>query len=154
DNQGALYGTTTAGGGSGCHGGCGTVFKLTPPAKGQNAWKEAVLHSFCAQSNYSDGSNPGGSVIFANHGALYGTTTDGGGSGCPGLFSIGCGTVFKLTPPAKGETKWLETILYRFNGGSDGAGPTAGLIADKEGAVYGPTAEGGINACVPDRGCG
>jgi len=36
-----------------------------------------------------------------------------------------------------------ETVLYSFTGGSDGAGPIAGLIADNQGALYGTTQNGG-----------
>ena len=88
DKDGALYGTTLNGGTAGY----GTVFKLTPPAKGQTAWTPTVLHSF----TNSDGSSPNAGLIADNSGALYGTTAGGGTA-----FS---GTVFKLTPPAKGET--------------------------------------------------
>jgi uncharacterized repeat protein (TIGR03803 family) len=49
-------------------------------------------------------------------GALYATTQAGGGSNA--------GTVFKLTPPVKGQTAWTETVLYRFKGGSDGFAPS------------------------------
>jgi uncharacterized repeat protein (TIGR03803 family) len=61
-------------------------------------------------------------------GNLYGTTFAGGSYVCSG----GCGTVFKLTPSG------TETVLYRFTGG-DGANPTAGLIADASGNLYGTT---------------
>src|SRR5439155_193296 len=78
-----LYGTTLAGGGTGCGDlGCGTVFELTP------AGSESVLHSFSG----SDGANPVGGLIADASGALYGTTFNGGDSQL--------GTVFKLTVPA------------------------------------------------------
>ena len=35
------------------------------------------------------------------------------------------------------------TLLHTFTGGSDGSFPYAGLIADKEGALYGTTQNGG-----------
>jgi uncharacterized repeat protein (TIGR03803 family) len=57
--------------------------------------------------------------------------------------------VFKLTPGPSGYT---ESILYRFLGHAyDGAGPVAGLIAEK-GALYGTTSGGGSSAC--SGGCG
>jgi uncharacterized repeat protein (TIGR03803 family) len=148
DNRGALYGTT-AGGGTGNN---GTVFKLTPPAKGQTAWTETVLYHF---TGGSDGSLPYAGLIADNSGALYGTTQQGG-SGCP---PNGCGTVFKLTPSAKGQTAWTETVLYRFTGGSDGATPRAGLFADKQGVLYGTTTVGGGQSGCPQFtalfvGCG
>ena len=135
DKEGALYGTALNGGTAGA----GTVFKLTPPAKGQTAWTPTVLYRFCSQPSCSDGGNPAARLIADKEGTLYGTTSQGGNSGY--------GTVFKLTPPAKGLTAWTETVLHRFTGGftggSDGADPIAGLIADKEGALYGTTQGGG-----------
>jgi uncharacterized repeat protein (TIGR03803 family) len=136
DQGGALYGTAVAGGSSNCAGGCGTVFKLTPPAAGQTQWTESVLYSF---QGGTDGVYPSAGVIFDRQGALYGTTLEGGSPNCNG----GCGTVFKLAPPAAGEQQWTESVLYSFQGGSDGIGPYAGLIFDREGALYGTTSEGG-----------
>jgi len=94
-----------------------------------------VLHSFSFTGG-SDGGAPVAGLIADTSGALYGTTSEGG---------IGNnGTVFKLTPPAKGQTTWTETVLYRFTG-SDGSGPVAGLIADNLGALFGTTLNGGIS---------
>jgi uncharacterized repeat protein (TIGR03803 family) len=46
-----------------------------------------------------------------------------------------------------------ETILYSFQGGNDGAQPSAGLILDQAGNLYGTTGEGGGNlSCA--NGCG
>jgi uncharacterized repeat protein (TIGR03803 family) len=134
DDSGALYGTTEGGE----YGNAGTVFKLTPPAKGQTNWTEAVLYNFCSQPGCSDGKNPYAGLIADKEGALYGTTETGGRGGN--------GTVFKLTPPGKGQTAWTEIVLHRFAGGSDGEGPIAGLIADNSGALYGTTLVGGTGA--------
>ncbi len=41
------------------------------------------------------------------------------------------------------QTKWTETLLYRFTGGTDGSSPTGGLIFDGIGALYGTTYGGG-----------
>ena len=49
DEQGALYGTTQSGG----IGGAGTVFKLTPPAKGQTTWTESVLYRLAARLKHA-----------------------------------------------------------------------------------------------------
>lgn len=156
DKAGALYGTTSAGGGfsPACgNTGCGTVFKLTPPAAGKTQWTETVLHGF---TGGSDGNGPSGGVILDSFGAVYGTTNEGGTSPlCPFYDDLGCGTVFKLTPPAPQQTKWTETKLYSFTGGSDGAYPVGGLIVDPHGALYGTTAYEGVTTgnCDPD-GCG
>jgi uncharacterized repeat protein (TIGR03803 family) len=81
-------------------------------------------------------------LIADETGALYGATGAGGAfpAGCGG---IGCGTVFKLTPPTAGKTAWTLTTLWSFSGGEDGGFPLAGLIADRKGALYGTTYMGG-----------
>lgn len=67
---------------------------------------------------------------------LYGTTYTGGANGN--------GTVFKLTHPVKKGAPWTETILHSFGADSDdGRYPTAGLIVDKKGNLYGTTTAGG-----------
>lgn len=142
--NGTLYGTTYAGGVSGCSGGygCGTVFNLRPsPNVCRSAlcsWVETVLYRF---NGGSDGANPLlGDIVLDQAGSLYGTTENGGGVGCSGS---GCGTVFELSPVAGG---WTEKILYSFTGeGSDGANPFAGLTFDRGDVhLYGTTKFGGI----------
>jgi uncharacterized repeat protein (TIGR03803 family) len=83
----------------------------------------------------NDGSNPNGSLLADATGALYGTTWSGG--------PANTGTVFKLTPPGQAGGGWTETVLHSFSGASDGANPSAGLIADASGALYGMTYFGG-----------
>jgi len=122
DSSGALYGTTWG----------GSAFKLTPPAAGQTQWTETVLYSF---KGGADGDYPAAGLIFDTYGALYGTTAAGG--------SANLGTVFKLTPPAAGQTQWTEAVLYSFKGGRAGVGPQGGLIFDTHGALYGTTVRGG-----------
>ena len=112
------------------------AFAATGLARAQAA--ETVLYRF---KDGSDGALPSAGLIFDARGALYGTTAVGG--------TLNRGTVFKLTPPSLGlQTQWTETVLYRFKGGSDGAGPYAGLILDARGALYGTTQAGGTS----DRG--
>jgi uncharacterized repeat protein (TIGR03803 family) len=75
-------------------------------------------------------------AIFGPLGALYGTTIRGG--------AAGNGTVFKLTPPNARQTQWTESILYSFQGGSDGAAPYVGRsLFGPLGALYGTTYRGG-----------
>jgi len=129
DAAGNLYGTTDVGGTDDA----GTVFELTPAAGG--GWTETVLYSFCAQPNCTDGGNPSASLILDAAGNLYGTT-DYGGTYCP----QGCGTVFELTPAGR------ETVLYSFCAQpncTDGAYPSASLIFDAAGNLYGTTRGGG-----------
>lgn len=61
-----------------------------------------------------------------------------------------CGVVFELSPASSG---WTETVLYSFNGGTDGAWPYSGVIFDNAGDLYGTTSQGGgAGNCV--FGCG
>ncbi|MGA8876750.1 MAG: choice-of-anchor tandem repeat GloVer-containing protein [Candidatus Korobacteraceae bacterium] len=130
DAAGNLYGTTYIGGGDYR----GTVFELTPAAGG--GWTEGVLHNF----TYYDGQQPWAGPIFDAAGNLYGTTYYGGlYLACPGGASD-CGTVFELMP---GGGRWGETILHNFGTGGDGFSPTAGLILDAAGNLYGTTYGGG-----------
>jgi uncharacterized repeat protein (TIGR03803 family) len=80
---------------------------------------------------------PNGSLVFDSGGNLYGTT-NGGGPACSSSSS-GCGLVYELSP--SGST-WTETILYAFSG-TDGSFPTAGVVLDAEGNLYGTTSNGG-----------
>lgn len=110
------------------------------PAASAPVTVETVLYSFKGGPVGPDGAFPNG-LIADKEGALYGTTGQGGSGQGRGA---GSGTVFKLTPPAQGQTAWTETVLYSFKGGaSDGILPQAGLVADKEGALYGTTYAGG-----------
>jgi uncharacterized repeat protein (TIGR03803 family) len=51
--------------------------------------------------------------------------------------------VFKLSPPAAGETQWTETVLYSFKVGNDGFNPEGDPIMDANGVLYGTTNGGG-----------
>jgi uncharacterized repeat protein (TIGR03803 family) len=135
DANGVLYGTTAIGGDDDN----GTVFALAPPAAGKTRWTHRVLHHF---RGARDGSFPEAGLIADANGVLYGTTANGG-------FGAGFGTVFALSPPASGETRWTHRVLYRFRGDRDGRGPVAGLIADANGVLYGTTVSGGF---VPSGG--
>ncbi len=145
DSSGALYGVTYLGGGSKtCKGGCGTIFKLEPPARSQVAWKETILHAFQG----SDGTAPygNGQLLADSRGQLYATTSGGTGRAA-------YGTVFKLAPPATGKTAWVLSTLQFFDG-SDGQSSLAGLTEYK-GQLFGSTFEGGNpgSACT-GFGCG
>jgi uncharacterized repeat protein (TIGR03803 family) len=128
DQNGALYGTTLAGGPQQR----GTVFKLTPTPSG---YQESIIHFF---QGY-DGQWPEAGLISDAHGSLYGTTTTGGTATC--RRDVYCGVVFKLTPSPSG---YAITILHNFRGGTrDGANSKAPLIAGPRGALYGTTTAGG-----------
>ncbi len=135
DSAGGLYGTTYEGGDVLYPG--GTVFKLTPLDK-KASYTEAVLFTFPSGSRYADGLFPSAVLLADDSGAFYGTAELGGA--CPGEPVYGCGVAFKLTPSESGYT---QSVLYAFQGGSDGFWPVAGLIADGSGALYGTTQYGG-----------
>ncbi len=144
DQAGNLYGTASAGGGTGCGGpGCGTVFELSP--SGSGGWTEVTLYSF---QDGSDGGSPVAGLIFDKNGNLYGTDLEGDTACNSG---IGCGTVFELSPNGSGG--WTESPLYNFQGGSDGMFPFSGVIFDRTGNLYGTTVYGGGTACFDGDGC-
>ena len=147
---GVLFGTASIGGSGSCprggaDDGCGTVFQLTPPARPGGAWTESVLYSFTGING--DGAEPAASVVVGKNGALYGTTERGGSTtACPVSYDFiaGCGTVFKLTPPAAPGGAWTETVLHDFtDANGDGSMPVAGLALSSTGVLYGTTSAGG-----------
>src|SRR5262245_7142439 len=146
--DGALYGTTNLGGvTTDPYGrGFGTVFRLTPIDEEKTSWQETVLYRF---ESLLDGKNPSAALAQDATGALYGTTLYGGAGPCIDILSapIGCGTVFKLSPPTHGQTAWTKTTLHNFMGGTDGNTPEGKLLLDSSGRVYGTTTQGGFGAC-------
>jgi uncharacterized repeat protein (TIGR03803 family) len=152
DNAGNLYGATQFGGGYGTLCGntfyqyCGTVFELSPPKVKGGVWTERILHRFrglMSGQHYGDGANPNGGLLIDKTGALYGTTQIGGTFCDAGKY--GCGTVYRLNPPAKKGQPWTLTFLYIFVGEMDGIQPNGGLIFDAEGNLDGTTLAGGNN---------
>ncbi len=129
DAAGNLYGTAEFGG---THND-GVVYRLSPQLGG--GWTETVLYSF----NGQDGATPHDALIMDRAGNLYGTTIAGGEGQC----TTGCGVVFKLSPTVSGS--WTETALLKFGGGTDGATPYSGVIADAAGNLYGTTSAGGAD---------
>jgi uncharacterized repeat protein (TIGR03803 family) len=122
---GNLYGTTWAGGA----GGYGMVYELKHV---RSSWLFNPLYSF----NGYNGAAPSAPAVFGPDGALYSTTEFGGGNG----------NVFKLRPSPTACTTalcpWSESVLYTFQGGTDGSKPI-GLVFDQAGNIYGTTSDGG-----------
>jgi uncharacterized repeat protein (TIGR03803 family) len=91
---------------------------------------EQVLYNF----GLGDDANPNGTLVFDNSGNIFGTTSGG---------NFGNGSVFMLTPR---NGQWTETVLYSFcqlTGCSDGKKPSAGVVLDSAGNLYGTTDFGG-----------
>ncbi|MFZ0773028.1 MAG: choice-of-anchor tandem repeat GloVer-containing protein [Candidatus Sulfotelmatobacter sp.] len=121
----------------------GSVFELSPAAHG--TYTEKNLDNLSGVIDH-----PLGNLIFDKSGNLYGTALDGG--------TNGFGAVLELIPQANGTFK--QTVIYSFGGYPvDGAGPSAGLIFDGVGNLYGTTAHGGSSssckgALLKPIGCG
>ena len=131
DDDGNLYGTTSYGGAHNL----GAVFEIT--ASGE----ERIIHSFKG----SDGSQPYGGLLLDSEGNLVGTTVLGGKGTCPSVGTQGCGTIFMIRRNGK------EHVLHSFQGGLDGAFPSATLVGDAMGRLYGTTQSGG---CSDGQNCG
>jgi uncharacterized repeat protein (TIGR03803 family) len=97
-----------------------------------------TLYSFKGGAS-GDGAFPLAGLIRDGAGNLYGTTGAGG---------RGYGTVFKL------DTAGVETVLYRFRGGTDGLAPDGLLVFDPAGNLYGATVNGGGTYTCAAYGCG
>ncbi len=131
DSTGTLYGTTEEGGAARqeCGPGCGTVYTLTGS---QGSWNETLIYQF----GNGPGFHPYAGVAFDGNGNLYGTTGYGG--------TKDVGVAYELSPS---NGSWLPAILYNFRYDADGGRPSAGLVPDTSGNLYGATYSGG-----PDGG--
>ena len=112
------------------------LFTLAAPMQG---WcTETVLQQFSGPN----GATPYAGLISDSAGNLYGTTSAGG--------AYNAGVVFELVNSAG---SYSETLLHSFTGGSDGGSPTAALVMDASGNLYGTAEEGGTGSCS-STGCG
>jgi uncharacterized repeat protein (TIGR03803 family) len=103
------------------------------------------LHKIWSFGGGADGAQPSGGVVADGSGALYGVAADG---------AFGQGIVFQLTPPSAPGGAWTENVLYNFQGGADGYGPSNGVVFGNSGELYGVTTAGGINGDSCSEGCG
>jgi uncharacterized repeat protein (TIGR03803 family) len=153
DGSGSLYGTAGGGGvfNSFCPSGCGIVYRLSPPKSGQGSWSIEVLYKF---KGGTDGYYPVDGVIFGQGARLFGTTFYGGDAP---KADGGDGTVFELTPPSDGISRWTETVIQRFAGSPhDGSFPNS-IVFGAGGSLFGTTEEGGLTTpqiCRSNTGCG
>jgi uncharacterized repeat protein (TIGR03803 family) len=123
DNEGNLYGAA-AGGNSKFY--AGVVFEVNSKDE-----QESLVYDFAA---IPQGVAPNGALARDANGNIYGTTYRGGGNGARP------GTVFEVSPSG------VETVLHRFAAyKGDGKLPSAGLVMDKKGNLYGTTSEGGVD---------
>src|ERR1043166_763951 len=137
-----LYGTAASGAnifheppwGCGFSNGCGSIFSVNAVTG-----KLTTLYKFCSLANCADGGHPLAGLVYRD-GSFYGTTETGGNS----TAGSGAGTVYKLTQDGGGA--WVETVLYNFCSTKiycrDGNNPSALLVFDSAGMLYGTTAGG------------
>ncbi|MGH9442501.1 MAG: choice-of-anchor tandem repeat GloVer-containing protein [Thermoanaerobaculia bacterium] len=120
DASGNLFGTTFGGGSNGA----GTIFRIRTDGSDYQ-----VLHDF----NFGplDGAAPISGLAMDSAGNLYGTTYFGGAKNLGTVFSVKVdGSDFAL--------------LHSFAGGpGDGSNPSAGVVRDGSGNLYGATSTGG-----------
>jgi hypothetical protein len=121
----------------------GTIYNLLPPLTAASAtansfWTYKQLYQFGIGN---DGTYPH-KFVFDGSGNIFGVTGRGG--------TFNEGTVYELSPSAQG---WTETILYNFEGGTDGLIPKE-VVLDDGGNLYGTTEQGGNPGCYPFAGCG
>jgi uncharacterized repeat protein (TIGR03803 family) len=131
DAAGKVSGTTAFGGTAGY----GTVFQSIGDLMGG-----FHMHSFAGPPQ--DGAYPYAGLVEDGAGNLYGTTRYGttvSNTGCFNGPMEGCGTVFKF------DSSGNETVEYSFNPSDGLAFPTASLLLDSSGVLYGTTEFGGAS---------
>lgn len=112
---GYLYGTTEGGGGPGL----GTIYRAYSDGS------YALLHEFAGGT--TDGQEPKARLTLGPPGILYGTTAGGGPQGA--------GTIFEITTTGSGFR-----LLHAFTfGAGAGAIPSAPVVSDASGFLYGST---------------
>ena len=112
-SDGVLYGVMEGGGSAGF----GVIFKMNPDSS-----QFTVLRSF--SSTGGDGRVPMAPLVEGSDGALYGSTTFGGGAAA--------GTLFTISKTGSGYT-----ILHRFTNSASGSNVTARLFEGADGRLYG-----------------
>src|SRR5580658_3566425 len=107
---------------------------LQPRRVQQNG--ESVLYAF---QGGNDGALPyaGLTADKTVSGSFYGATAHGG--------SAGAGTIFKITLAG---SVYAESVLYTFQGGTDGAYPFGGLLVNRAGTLFGTTYTGSTAGTV------
>jgi len=139
--NGRLFGTTNPVG-VGCAAVNCAVFELVQGVKG--SWTTQIVHSFAGDPLGVPASNLAHQTYvpndyqlsFAAGGLIY-----GGILPAPSQASDNS-TIYRLTPPASGQSAWTETALYTFQGAPNGFRAGTPMTIAGNGAVYG-TAYGG-----------
>jgi uncharacterized repeat protein (TIGR03803 family) len=121
--DGTFYGTTSHAGANGQ----GTIFRIGPTGN------FTTLHSFCMQTNCSDGQFPNGPLVVTFDGNIFGAA-GGGGTGSP------AGLIYELTAGGTYSTVYNFCAVTNCEDGINPQDITLGA----DGRLYGVTAEGGF----------
>ena len=121
DHAGNMYGTTSEGGS-----GNGVVYEMMGSGL---EWTEQAIYAFAAHLTEP--------FLLAE---LFSTTPAISMARRRRVVHPGTERFMNCRPRASG---WAERVLYSFTGGNDGSFPTAGLIFDQSGNLYGSTNVGG-----------
>jgi len=119
DKLGNLYGVAAWGGSANQ----GTLYMLSPSGA------LTVLHNFAGGA--TDGCHPVGTPAMDRAGNFYGVTDSCGSSND--------GIIWKVSNTG------VETVLWNFTGGADGAVPFGGVLVDAKSNLYGDTSGGNTN---------
>ena len=119
-SNGKLYGMTSAGGSNYN----GVIFSFDPATGTYTKLKDF--------DGSADGSYPGGSLMQASNGKLYGMTSQGGSNGAGVIFS------FDPADASYSDLKDLDNT-------ADGGNPNGSLVQASNGKLYGLTYSGGSN---------
>jgi len=121
-SNGLLYGLNSYGGPN--PDSSGTLFQITKMGTGFQ-----VLQTFC--TSCTTGSFPN-NLTAGSDGNVYGTTEAGGFISSTVCQNLGCGVVFRVTPPG------TYTVLHALDGTKEGNYPL-GVILASDGNLYGAT---------------
>ncbi len=105
--------------------GWGQIFKVTPSPN----YAITVLYSF---SGGVDGKNPYAGLMLATDHNFYGVAQGGGANSFGTLYEI------------ESTGGFVTPVAWTFTGGPDGAFPSAPLIQNTNGFIYGVTQNGGL----------
>jgi uncharacterized repeat protein (TIGR03803 family) len=127
-SDGNFYGTATGGGTSRA----GVLFKITPTGS------LTVLHNM---NGTSDGEAPWAGLLLATDGNFYGAAAAGGDLTCNN--GVGCGTLFKITPPPTSTFSVLRNLEV-----TTGISPMVTQFQRTDGILYGDTSSGGTGNVI------
>ncbi len=135
DSQGDVFGSTSSGGTYGE----GTVFEIVKTATGYGS-TPIVLVNF----NRTDGSYPSGGLIEDANGDLFGTTSYGGTGNSGTVFEIANTTTGYASTPIT-LCSFAVPAVPNEDPYLAGANPTAGLVMDSSGDLFGIASNGGAD---------